>query len=137
MSNLHFFRGISIQESMHLLILNSKEIEWSVLSYLLGNLIQSFPYQKPFSSSTLLNIPCPFFQNLNSDLKINIKLQKWNKIIFGGIQKLHWQDFDLFWPPTYPLLTFLRNFHIFIQQNLLIICHLPTSSCQRSFRMTP
>ena len=30
----------------------------------------------------------------------------WN-VIFGDIQKLRWQNFDQFWPPTYLMLTFV------------------------------
>ena len=62
-------------------------------------------------------------------------------IFLGVIQKLRWQDFGLFWPPTYPLLTFLKEFHHFYVINSTYPWHSPhhlaTFSCQRSFWMTP
>ena len=63
----------------------------------------------------------------------------WFKL--GVIQKLRWQDFGLFWPPTYPWLTFLKEFHAIYVKKCTLRWHfpyyLPTSSCQRSFWMTP
>ena len=57
----------------------------------------------------------------------------------GVVQKLRWQDF--FWPPTYPELTFVKEFlycyreksahRWYFQDNL------PTSSCQSSLWTSP
>ena len=64
-----------------------------------------------------------------------------NCIPLGVVLKLRWPIFQVFWPPTYTWLTFLKDFLSFYVVKSMYRWHfthyLPTSSCQRSFWMTP
>ena len=75
------------------------------------------------------------------DFEKKLDLKNVIKIHEGVVQKLRWQDFGLFWPPTYLWLTFLKEFHAIYVVKCTLRWHfpyyLPTSSCQRSFWMTP
>ena len=68
-------------------------------------------------------------------------MQQKSAFPLGVVQKLRWQDFGIFWPPTYPWLTFLKDFlSYYVVKSTYrwhFPYHLPTSSCQRSFWMTP
>ena len=52
----------------------------------------------------------------------------------GAIQKLRGQDFDNFWLPTY---LYVDTFYTQRGQKEALFDHVPTSSCPRSFLMTP
>ena len=59
-----------------------------------------------------------------------------------GVHKLRWQDFlKLFWPPIYPLLTFVMEFLYCYKGKSAyrwrIQYHIPLSSCQRGLWMPP
>ena len=61
--------------------------------------------------------------------------KKYHQIYLGGIQKLRWPFFALFWPPTYLWLTLLLNRDYYYSWHL--VNHLPTPFGQRSFWMPP
>ena len=55
---------------------------------------------------------------------------------FGAIQKLHGQDFDHFWLPTYLDVAFF-TLNMDKNKHFLTAYHLSTSFCPRSFWTTP
>ena len=83
------------------------------------------------------------FFNMSSE-KLEKRSRSWGQIVRTPCIFLHcvtghslitcWQDFGLFWPPTYPGLTFVKEF-LYCCKRKSAYCwhfqyHLPTLSCQ-------
>ena len=72
-------------------------------------------------------------------LTFSILEEQKKRTAVGGVHKLHWQYFCLFWPPT--RFTFVIEFLCCYKDKSTywwyFQYHLPTSSCQRSLWMPP